>query len=74
MIDLKAIRLAAGLTQKDLAARLGLSERSGRVTVAQIEARTDWTLSGLVAYIRAASGTGVLLVDVAGERFEFSLD
>lgn len=73
MIDPKAVRIAAGLTQKELAQRLGLSERSGRVTVAQIEARADWTVSGLAAYIKAAGGNAELIVSVNGEELRFDL-
>lgn len=73
MIDPKAIRVAAGLTQKELAERLGFSERSGRVTVAQIESRSDWSVSGLIAFINAAGGSAELVVTVNGEELNFNL-
>ena len=73
VIDLKAVRIAAGLTQRELAERLGFSEASGRVTVAQIEARTDWTVSGLSAFIRAAGGDAELVISIAGGELRFAL-
>ncbi len=73
MIDLKAIRYAAGLTLRDMAGRLGLSERSGRVTVSQIEVRKDWKLSSLGAYFRACEATGELVVSVNGQVLRFEL-
>lgn len=73
MIDLKAIRLAAGLTQLQQAAKMGLSPRSGRVTVAEIEARKDWLVSSLSNYLQACGAAGELVVQVAGEEMRFQL-
>lgn len=73
MIDLRAIRLAAELSQTALAKELGLSERSGRQTVGEIEARQDWLLSSVAAYVRAAGGTAELVVTVNGEELHFPI-
>lgn len=73
MIDLRAIRDAAGLTPTELAAEMGFSPRSGRVTVAQIEGRDDWLLSTLAAYMRATGASAELVVKVAGEEFRFTI-
>lgn len=62
MIDLKMIRHACGRTQKQVAAALGLTEVSGRQTVGQIEARSDWLLSSIAAYIRACGAAQATLV------------
>ena len=72
-IDLRAIRLAAGLTQVQQAAKMGFSPRSGRVTVAEIEGRQDWLLSSLTNYLRACGAAGELVVQVAGEEFRFDI-
>ena len=73
MIDLKAIREAAGLSRRDVGTQLGFNERTGRITVAQIEGRDDWLLSSLVAYLKANGATGELTVKVNGEEFNFAL-
>jgi transcriptional regulator with XRE-family HTH domain len=72
-VDLKAIREAAGLSRQALADRLGMSPRSGRVTVALTEGRDDWLLSSLSAYFKAAGATAELVVTVAGEEFVFTI-
>lgn len=73
MIDLIAIRETAGLSRQNVADQLGLSERSGRVTVAQMEARDDWTLSKLGQYIAAVGGVAELVVTVNGEELRFKV-
>lgn len=73
VIDLKAIREAAGLSRTELAEWLGLSSRTGRITVSQIEGRDDWLLSSLAAYFKACGATAELVVTVAGEEFTFSI-
>lgn len=72
MIDLRKVRNAAGLSQASLAVELGLSQ-SGQRTVSQIESRSDWLLSSVAAYIRAAGGTAELLVKVGSEEISFRL-
>lgn len=73
MIDLKAVRDAAGLSRAELAERMGMSERSGRVTVAQIEKRSDWLVSSVAAFIAAAGGAAELTVKVNGKELKFEL-
>lgn len=47
--------------------------RHGQRTVSQIEARTDWLLSSLGQYFRAAGATAELVVNVNGEEIRFNL-
>lgn len=72
-VDLVAIRNAAGISRAELAQRLGLSPRSGRITVSQIENRDDWLLSSLAAYFKACGAVAELTVKVAGEEFSFPI-
>lgn len=72
-VDLKAIREESGLSRQELADRLGMSPRSGRVTVAQIEGRNDWLLSSLAAYFKAAGANARLVVTVDGDSFTFPI-
>jgi hypothetical protein len=73
VIDLGAIRLAANLTQREMAENLGLASKSGRVSAAQMEARKDWLLSRLASYIAAAGGTAELIVRVNGQELSFTI-
>ena len=61
------------MTQKEVAAESGMTERSGRVTVAQIEARTDWLVSSLSSYLGAVGAVGELVVTVNDQELRFSL-
>ena len=70
MINLREVRIAAGMSQNDIAVALGMS-KNGQRTVSQIEARADWLLSSLSAYIKAAGGTAELVVKVSGEEIRF---
>lgn len=72
MINPREIRLAAGLSQAALAERMGMSA-TGQRTVSQIEAREDWLLSSLAAYIKAAGGTAELVVNVGDEEIRFNI-
>ena len=71
MIDIIAIREAAGRSRQEIADELGFSERSGRVSVAQMEGREDWLVSRLAAYIHASGGTAELIVKVNGRELRF---
>lgn len=73
MINLRAIRGASGITQACIAKGMGMSANSGRVTVAQIEAREDWLLSTISSYVRANGGTATLYVNVNGQELEFEV-
>lgn len=61
------------MTQRAIAEALGFSDRSGHITVAQIEARTDWLVSSIAAYVRACGGTAELRVRVSGQELTFNL-
>jgi transcriptional regulator with XRE-family HTH domain len=65
MIDLAAIRRAAGLTQTELAANLGV----GQAAVSKIERQSDMLLSTLSAYLTALSADARLIVTVGGQTF-----
>lgn len=73
MIDLQAIRNAAGITQRELAERQGFTETSGRVSVAQLEARDDWLVSRIAAYLKACDATAELVVTVNGHELRFDV-
>ncbi|OMC55393.1 hypothetical protein A5747_13450 [Mycobacterium sp. IS-836] len=72
-VDLKAIRTTAGLTPTEMAAQLGLSPRSGRITVSLMEGRDDWLLSSLSAYFKACGAVAELVVTVEGDEFRFTV-
>ena len=63
MIDLAAIRRAAGLTQTELAANLGV----GQAQVSKIERQDDMLISTLASY-HAALGVEAKLVVQMGEQ------
>ena len=73
VIDLKAIRTAAGLTLQEMSDRLGLEPRSGRTSVKQMEDRRDILLSRLVNYLEKVGATAELHIEVAGEVFKIPL-
>ena len=63
MIDLAAIRRAAGLTQIELARSL----RVGQAQISKIERQGDMLISTLASYLRALGVDAQILVEV-GER------
>jgi transcriptional regulator with XRE-family HTH domain len=65
VIELAAIRRAAGITQVELAAQLGV----GQAQVSKIERQNDMLLSTLASYLVALGVRAQLLVEV-GERTE----
>lgn len=75
MINIREVRLAAGLSQSAQAERMGMSggKGHGQKTVSQIEARSDWLLSSVAAYIKAAGGTADLVVTVGDEQIVFDI-
>jgi len=64
-----AIRRAAGLTQTDLAANLGV----GQAQVSKIERQTDMLLSTLAAYLDALGVRSQLVVEVGGQTDIYGL-
>ena len=63
MIDLAAIRRATGLTQTELAAKLGV----GQAQISKIERQGDMLISTLASYLRALGVDAKIVVKV-GER------
>jgi transcriptional regulator with XRE-family HTH domain len=63
VIDLAAIRRATGLTQIELAAKLGI----GQAAVSKIERQSDMLISTLASYLRALGVDAKIVVEV-GER------
>lgn len=71
VIDLKQMRNLAGMSQADVAEALGL--RNGQRTVSQMEARDDWLVSKVAAYVQALGGTAKLTVMVNGEELQYRI-
>jgi transcriptional regulator with XRE-family HTH domain len=69
MVDLAAIRRSVGLTQIELAARLGV----GQAAVSKIERHSDILLSTLSSYLAALGVDANVVVDVGGETMTFDL-
>ena len=63
MIDLAAIRRATGLTQIELAAKLGV----GQAQISKVERQGDMLISTLASYLRAL-GVDAKIVVEGGER------
>jgi transcriptional regulator with XRE-family HTH domain len=63
MIDLAAIRRATGLTQTELAAKLGV----GQAQISKIERQGDMLISSLASYLTALGVDAQIVVEV-GER------
>jgi transcriptional regulator with XRE-family HTH domain len=63
VIDLAAIRRASGLTQTELAAKLGV----GQAQISKIERQGDMLISTLASYLRALGVDAKIVVEV-GER------
>jgi transcriptional regulator with XRE-family HTH domain len=63
VIDLAAIRRATGLTQTELAAKLGV----GQAQISKIERQGDMLISTLASYLRALGVDAKIVVEV-GER------
>jgi transcriptional regulator with XRE-family HTH domain len=69
MIDLAEIRHATGVTQVDLAARLGV----GQAAVSKIERQSDMLLSTLRGYLTALGVDAQIVVEVAGQTMTYDL-
>jgi transcriptional regulator with XRE-family HTH domain len=69
MIDLAAIRRAAGLTQTELAHSLGV----GQAAVSKIERQSDMLLSTLSGYLTALGLDAQIVVEVGGQTTTYDL-
>jgi predicted transcriptional regulator len=63
MLDLDALRKAAGVTQVAMAAALGLTQGA----VSKIGRQDDWMLSTLGAYLDAIDAEAELVIRVNGQ-------
>lgn len=69
MIELAAIRRAAGLTQAELAANLGV----GQAAVSKIERQSDMLISTLASYLTALGVDASLVVEVGEQTVTYEL-
>lgn len=69
MIDLAAIRHATGLTQVQLAAKLGV----GQAAVSKIERQSDMLLGTLSAYLTALGVDAQIVVEVGDQTMTYDL-
>ena len=69
MIELAAIRRAAGITQVELAANLGV----GQAQVSKIERQSDMLLSSLAAYLSALGVRAQIVVEVADQTQTYDI-
>lgn len=65
-LPLAALRAACGLTQKDVAKRLGISQAA----VSKFEGRGDFLLSTLFKFVRTLGGTVDVAINVENSEFE----
>lgn len=69
MIDLAAIRRATGLTQTELAAKLGV----GQAQISKIERQGDMLISTLASYLTALGVDAQILVEVGEQTVTYDL-
>ena len=69
MIDLAAIRRAAGLTQVELAATLGV----GQAQISKVERQGDMLISTMASYLAALGVHAQLVVEVADQTVTYDL-
>ena len=69
MIDLAAIRRAAGLTQTQLASNLGV----GQAQISKVERQDDMPISTLASYLKALGVTASLVVEVGKQTVTYDL-
>ncbi len=70
MIDLAGLRRAAGLTQMELAANLGV----GQAHVSKLERQSDMLLTTLASYLSGLGARTEIVVEVAGGTHSFRLE
>jgi transcriptional regulator with XRE-family HTH domain len=69
MIDLAVIRKATGLTQVELAAKLGV----GQAAVSKIEHQSEMLVGTLVAYLTALGVDAQIVVEVGDQIMTYDL-
>jgi transcriptional regulator with XRE-family HTH domain len=69
VIDLAAMRRAAGLTQTELASNLGV----GQAQVSKIERQDDMLISTLASYLVALGVDAKLVVEMDGQAVTYDL-
>ena len=69
MIDLAAIRHATGVTQTQLAAKLGV----GQAAVSKIEHQSDMLLATLVSYLTALGVDAQIIVELGEQTMTYDL-
>jgi transcriptional regulator with XRE-family HTH domain len=69
VIDLAAIRRATGLTQTELAAKLGV----GQAQISKIERQRDMLLSTLTAYLAALGVDAKFVVELGDQTVTYDL-
>ena len=69
MIDLAAIRRAAGLTQIQLAAKLGV----GQAQVSKIERQSDMLVGTLASYLTALGVDAQIVLEVGDQTLTYDL-
>jgi transcriptional regulator with XRE-family HTH domain len=69
MIDLAAIRRAAGLTQTQLASNLGV----GQAQISKVERQDDMLISTLASYLKALGVTASLVVEVGEQTVKYDI-
>jgi transcriptional regulator with XRE-family HTH domain len=69
MIDLAAIRRATGLTQIELAAKLGVRQAQ----ISKIERQRDMLISTLASYLRALGVNAQIVVEVGEQTVTYDL-
>ena len=69
MIDLAVIRKATGLTQVELAAKLGV----GQAAVSKIERQSEMLMGTLVSYLTALGVDAQIVVEVGEQTLAYNL-
>ncbi|MCW2649846.1 MAG: helix-turn-helix domain protein [Mycobacterium sp.] len=69
MVDLAAIRRATGLTQTELAAKLGV----GQAAVSKIERQSDMLISTLASYLSALGVDAKIIVEMGEQTVTYDL-
>ena len=69
MIDLAGIRRAAGLTQIELAANLGV----GQAQISKVERQADMLISTLASYLAALGVDAKIVVEVGEQTVKYDL-